>query len=106
MQSESGRGINRKQFLKLSAAAPMISGPSSSQAQVSPDRHPNVLIIMTDQHRREYMGAAGSSVVPTPNIDRIAARGVRFTNAICPYPGFLTRSHPMVFRLVFTDQRR
>lgn len=32
------------------------------------------------------MTAAGDATVPTPNIDRIAARGVRFTNAICPYP--------------------
>jgi choline-sulfatase len=65
----------------------MISAAGSeSEAQVSSTRRPNVLIIMTDQHRRDYMGAAGSSVVPTPNIDRIAARGVRFTNAICPYP--------------------
>jgi choline-sulfatase len=49
-------------------------------------RRPNVLIIMTDQHRRNYMTAAGNSIVPTPNIDRIAACGVRFTNAVCPYP--------------------
>jgi choline-sulfatase len=45
-----------------------------------------VLIIMTDQHRRNYMTAAGNATVPTPGIDRIAARGVRFNNAICPYP--------------------
>lgn len=49
-------------------------------------RRPNVLIIMTDQHRRDYMSTAGASPIATPNIDRIAARGVRFTNAICPYP--------------------
>ncbi|MCL2660494.1 MAG: sulfatase-like hydrolase/transferase, partial [Acidobacteriaceae bacterium] len=45
-----------------------------------------MLIIMTDQHRSNYMGAAGWTMVPTPNIDRIATRGVRFPNAICPYP--------------------
>lgn len=47
---------------------------------------PNVLIIMTDQHRTNYMTAAGNPLVPTPNIDKIAERGVRFTNAVCPYP--------------------
>jgi len=41
MPSESGRGINRKQFLKLAAAAPMISAASSSDAHVSRDRQPN-----------------------------------------------------------------
>src|SRR5579884_855047 len=75
--------ITRKQFLHL-AAVPALR-PAGIYAQKSA-RRPNVLILMTDQHRRDYMTAAGSSVVPTPNIDRIAARGVRFTNAICPYP--------------------
>lgn len=32
------------------------------------------------------MTCAGQDVVPTPNIDGIAERGVRFTNAYCPYP--------------------
>ena len=41
---------------------------------------------MTDQHRAGLMTCAGRDLVPTPNIDRIASRGVRFTNAYCPYP--------------------
>ena len=49
-------------------------------------RQPNVLLIMTDQHRADWMTCAGPSPVPTPNIDRIAAQGVRFSNAYCPYP--------------------
>ncbi|UCG50224.1 MAG: sulfatase-like hydrolase/transferase [Phycisphaerales bacterium] len=49
-------------------------------------RRPNVLIIMTDQHRADLMTCAGRDLVATPNIDRIAERGVRFTNAYCPYP--------------------
>ena len=48
--------------------------------------NPNVLLIMTDQHRADYIGCAGSDLIPTPNIDRIAAEGVRFSNAFCPYP--------------------
>lgn len=32
------------------------------------------------------MSCSGNELVPTPNLDRIAARGVRFTNAQCPYP--------------------
>jgi choline-sulfatase len=79
--------LSRKQFLQFTAAAPVLSA-LAPQAEPQPPagRKPNVLIIMTDQHRRNYMGAAGSSIVPTPNIDRLAARGVRFTNTICPYP--------------------
>ncbi|OPZ19184.1 MAG: Arylsulfatase [candidate division BRC1 bacterium ADurb.BinA364] len=52
----------------------------------SRQNRPNILLIMTDQHRADMMSCAGSSQVPTPNIDRIAARGVRFAHAYCPYP--------------------
>ena len=47
---------------------------------------PNVLILMSDQHRADWMTCAGNNTVPTPMIDRVAARGVRFENAYCPYP--------------------
>jgi arylsulfatase A-like enzyme len=51
-----------------------------------PADRPNVLLIMTDQHRHDLMSCVGDSVVPTPNIDRIARRGVRFSNAYSAYP--------------------
>jgi choline-sulfatase len=76
--------FTRKRFLQLAAASPAL--PWAGLAAQQPHRRPNVLILMTDQHRRNYMTAAGSEVVPTPNIDRIVRRGVRFTNAFCPYP--------------------
>jgi choline-sulfatase len=47
---------------------------------------PNVLLIMTDQHRSDLLTCASNERVPTPNIDRLAARGVRFENAYCAYP--------------------
>jgi choline-sulfatase len=47
---------------------------------------PNVLFIMTDQHRADLMTCAGRDLVPTPSIDKIAERGVRFSNTYCPYP--------------------
>ncbi|MEM5544293.1 sulfatase-like hydrolase/transferase [Sulfitobacter sp. AS92] len=40
---------------------------------------PNILYIMTDQHRADWLGCAGHPVVKTPNIDSIAACGTRFT---------------------------
>ena len=47
---------------------------------------PNLLFIMADQHRFDYLGAAGASFVRTPNLDRLAKRGVRFTQCAtnCP----------------------
>ncbi|MFP4581520.1 MAG: sulfatase [Candidatus Sumerlaeia bacterium] len=50
------------------------------------NRKPNVLIIMTDQHRADFMNCAGWDHVATPNIDRIASNGVRMERAYCPYP--------------------
>ena len=50
-----------------------------------PDR-PNVLVILSDQHRADLMGCAGRGDVPTPHIDGIADAGVRFRRAYCPYP--------------------
>jgi arylsulfatase A-like enzyme len=41
-------------------------------------KRPNFLFIITDQHRADYLGCAGHSVLKTPNIDQIAATGTRF----------------------------
>ena len=41
---------------------------------------PNILYFMTDQHRADWLGCAGHPIVKTPNIDRLANRGTRFTN--------------------------
>ncbi|WP_323765842.1 sulfatase-like hydrolase/transferase [Marinovum sp.] len=47
---------------------------------------PNILYILSDQHAAHVAGCYGDPVVRTPNIDRLAARGVRFDNAYTPSP--------------------
>jgi len=42
---------------------------------------PNILLIVTDQHRYDSVGCNGAHTVRTPNLDALAAGGVRFTNA-------------------------
>ncbi len=42
---------------------------------------PNILFIMSDDHAEHAISAYGSKVNKTPNIDRLAADGVRFTNS-------------------------
>ncbi|MBI2814978.1 MAG: sulfatase [Opitutae bacterium] len=44
---------------------------------------PNVLFILCDDLRPQALGCYGSKVVHTPNIDRLAAEGVRFANMFC-----------------------
>jgi choline-sulfatase len=46
----------------------------------------NLLIIMSDQHSRGLSGCYGHPLVRTPNIDRLAARGTRFTSCWSPSP--------------------
>jgi arylsulfatase A-like enzyme len=42
---------------------------------------PNILFIMTDDQRQDALSAYGNKILKTPNIDRIGAGGVRFTEA-------------------------
>ncbi|TCS63235.1 choline-sulfatase [Primorskyibacter sedentarius] len=50
------------------------------------NKRPNILYIMSDQHARRVAGCYGDSVAQTPNIDRLAARGVCFDTTYCPSP--------------------
>lgn len=47
---------------------------------------PNLIIILTDDLGYADVGFNGCQDIPTPNIDRIAAQGVTFTNAYVTYP--------------------
>jgi len=46
----------------------------------------NVLFIITDQLRMDHLGCYGNNVVKTPNLNKLASEGVRFTNAYCTNP--------------------
>jgi choline-sulfatase len=46
----------------------------------------NLLVIISDEHRRDAMGCAGHPVVRTPNLDALAARGTLFEAAYTPSP--------------------
>lgn len=81
----------RREFLKLAGAGafcfPMLgkSAPTGFQASEKGQR-PNVLFIMTDQQTVDALSCAGNPHVKTPHLDRLAARGVRFTKSYCTYP--------------------
>ena len=63
---------------------PLLS-PGASAA-VSSGSKPNILYLMTDQHRSDCLGCAGNRIIKTPNLDSIAADGVRFSNAYTSTP--------------------
>ena len=47
---------------------------------------PNILYIMCDQFRFDCIGALGNRVIQTPNLDRLAERGIAYTNAYSSCP--------------------
>ena len=51
-----------------------------------PSKRPNILIIYPDQMRADAMGCAGNECLKTPNLNRLAVEGVRFTNAFTSFP--------------------
>ncbi len=49
-------------------------------------RPANLVVIMSDEHNPWAMGVAGHPFVQTPHLDRLAAMGTRFDNAVCNCP--------------------
>lgn len=48
------------------------------------EQTPNILFLIADHHRWDWLGCAGYDIpVRTPNIDRLAARGMLFQQCIC-----------------------
>ncbi len=79
--------LNRRDLIKaagLAAASQMIPAVPASE-KASP-KQPNILIIHVDEHRIDCLGAYGNNEIKTPNIDRLAADGVRYDNSFCPFP--------------------
>src|SRR5579884_3455495 len=59
--------------------------PERRQSVTRKDR-PNILFIMADALRWDALGCNGNQIVQTPNIDRLAREGIRFTNAYTTNP--------------------
>jgi len=57
--------------------------PVAARAQQRP---PNFLVIMADDHGWDDLGCYGHPVVQTPNLDRLATEGVRFTHCYTTAP--------------------
>ncbi len=59
---------------------------SNAAAQAHADSRPNVLLIVSDDQGWPDLGCMGIKPIETPNLDRIAARGVRATNFYVTWP--------------------
>ncbi len=62
-------------FSLLALAWSLVQAPAESGSS------PNIVFFLSDDHRAGFLGCAGHPILKTPAIDRLAARGTRFTNA-------------------------
>ncbi len=76
-----------------------------------PDAQPNILFVITDQHRADHVGFMGNPVVQTPNLDAIAARGMVFENTWVSNPvcmpnrsTIMTGRMPSTHGVIFNDR--
>lgn len=59
---------------------------ASAEEKSTASQRPNLLVIVADDMAHADLGIAGHPTVKTPNLDRLAADGVRFTHAFTPNP--------------------
>jgi arylsulfatase A-like enzyme len=83
--------MNRREFIKaigFGAAALTVPGCAgiASQAAIGPKKKLNFVFILIDDLGWTDLGCYGSSFYETPNIDRLASEGMRFTEAYAACP--------------------
>ena len=64
--------LNRREFLGGAFAGAALSATAAK---------PNILLVLMDDLGYPSLGCFGNQIVPTPNLDRLAAQGIRFTDA-------------------------
>lgn len=99
--TEKKKKLNRQKKSKHKSSGPSLDGPfdnqygfKSNSSFVKPNFHSvpksfdniNVLVVMSDQHKKSATGAYGHPFIKTPNLDALAADGVLFNNAYTPAP--------------------
>jgi choline-sulfatase len=95
--------IRTQGWLWVSVAALLILGSCRFNGKsvpapenVPPLRRLNVVLVTIDTLRPDRLGCYGNSTIPTPNLDRLAGRGVLFENAVCQAP-LTAPSHASMF---------
>lgn len=109
------RPIPRREFLRraamLGAGAAAAALPTARAAPGAPlARRPNLLFVFSDEQSWDMLGCYGNEQIITPNLDRLAAQGVRFNHCVSsspvctPYRGMLmSGQHPLCCGTMYND---
>ena len=84
--NDANHPLSRRDVLAGAAAAALVACGGSPMPGPRAAKRPNMLFLLSDQHRADWLGRNPEIPIPTPNIDRLAARGVDFTQAIVASP--------------------
>jgi len=81
------RDVTRRELLKMAGLGTTAAIlPQWAFAGDMPVERRNLVFVFTDQQTVTALSAAGNKFVKTPNMDRLAARGIRFERSYCTYP--------------------
>ncbi len=107
--------MKRREFIRYATGFSVGSlfglvGCNAAGQGMSKRSRPNVVFLLADQWRAQAAGFAGNADVITPNLDRLAAAGINFTNAVSccpvcsPYRGSLmTGQYPLTHGVFVND---
>lgn len=73
--------MNKKLLLASIAASPLFAGCADKPAPLPENARPNIIFIFADDLGIGDLSCYGATRISTPNIDRLASQGQRFTNA-------------------------
>ena len=80
-QSIGREGMSRSLFLSILCAGFFLNiAVANAGGTQAIDTRPNILFILLDDLGKEWVSAYGAEEIKTPNIDAMAAHGVRFTD--------------------------
>jgi arylsulfatase A-like enzyme/Tfp pilus assembly protein PilF len=99
-------GLATLPFLFFLSACSRQSSPAQKPVLKLQPRNANLVLITVDTLRADYLACYGRKTISTPNIDRLAARGVRFSQAVAQIPlttpshaSILTGTYPQVHKV-------
>ncbi|WP_282122099.1 sulfatase family protein [Algibacter mikhailovii] len=59
------------------------SKSNETKPKAKANSNPNIILFVSDDHGMDALGCYGNQIIKTPNLDKLASEGVKFTNAYC-----------------------